>query len=180
MLNFALDYRVPIDAITSNRDLNLRKCELEDDEWVVAKNLYDTLKFDYNCPRSLSTQPSFFSRHTPSISTVIPAMDHIDTHLATATQNASYSISIRAALTIGKQTLNRYYNKTDHSEVYQIAMVLHPCHKLRYFKTAGWEDEWIKMAHNIVREEFDRTYAFMDLDDEIISMNKVRKQFQFC
>ncbi|KAF8808310.1 hypothetical protein BYT27DRAFT_7097125, partial [Phlegmacium glaucopus] len=44
MLNFALDYRVPINAITSNQDLNLHKYELEDDEWVVAKNLYDTLK----------------------------------------------------------------------------------------------------------------------------------------
>ncbi|KAF8805669.1 hypothetical protein BYT27DRAFT_7104063, partial [Phlegmacium glaucopus] len=44
MLDFALDYCVLIDAITSNRDLDLRKYELEDDEWVVTKNLYDTLK----------------------------------------------------------------------------------------------------------------------------------------
>lgn len=49
-------------------------------------------------------------------------MDHIDAHLATATQNTDYSPSIRVALAIGKQTLNRYYNKTDHSEVYRIAM----------------------------------------------------------
>ena len=33
------------------------------------------------------------------------------------------------------------------------------------------------MAHNIVCEEFDRTYAFMDLDDsddEVVMMDKVR------
>ena len=81
-----------------------------------------------------------------------------------------YSVSIRAALAIGKKTLNRYYNKTDHSEVYRIAMgklsptcsnftddllVLHPRHKLHYFKTAGWEDDWIETARGIVREEFD-------------------------
>jgi hypothetical protein len=115
-------------------------------------------------------------------------MDHIDAYLATATQNASYSVSIRAALAIGKRTLNRYYNKTDHSEVYRIAMgkfypntmnyinnllVLHPRHKLHYFKTAGWEPEWIKAVQDIVREEFDRTYAFMDWDNEIVSKNKV-------
>lgn len=64
----------------------------------------------------------FFSRCTPSISTVIPAMDHIDAHLAMAAQSAVYSPSIRAALAIGKKTLNRYYNKTDYSEVYRIAM----------------------------------------------------------
>src|ERR1700678_135540 len=43
-------------------------------------------------------------------------------------------------------------------------LVLHPCHKLQYFKTAGWEEEWIEAAEEIVRDEFDRTYAFMDVD----------------
>jgi hypothetical protein len=44
MLNFALDYRVAIDGITSNRDLNLCKYKLEDDEWAVAERLCDTLE----------------------------------------------------------------------------------------------------------------------------------------
>ena len=113
---------------------------------------------------------------------VIPAMDRIDEHLATSAESGDYSAAIRSALAIGKQTLNRYYNKTDHSEVYRIAMgesplislyicyfltfvsVLHPRHKLHYFKVAGWEEEWVEAAHVIVREEFDCTYAFMDLD----------------
>ena len=49
-------------------------------------------------------------------------MDHIDQHLATAALNEDYPTSIKAALAIGKTTLNRYYNKTDHSEVFRIAM----------------------------------------------------------
>ena len=49
-------------------------------------------------------------------------MDHIDEYLATASQNLDYSQAIRAALALGKRTLNRYYDKTDHSEVYRIAM----------------------------------------------------------
>jgi hypothetical protein len=49
-------------------------------------------------------------------------MDHIDEHLATAALNPDYPLTIKAALAVGKATLNRYYNKTDHSEVYQIAM----------------------------------------------------------
>lgn len=44
MLDFAIQYRTAIDSLTSNRKLNLRKCELEDDEWKVAGNLCDTLK----------------------------------------------------------------------------------------------------------------------------------------
>ena len=53
---------------------------------------------------------------------VIPAMDHIDSHLTDAAINATYPVSLQAALAIGKKTINRYYDKTDHSEVYHIAM----------------------------------------------------------
>ena len=34
-------------------------------------------------------------------------------------------------------------------------LVLHFCHKLQYFKNAGWEEEWIEAAEEIVRDEFD-------------------------
>jgi hypothetical protein len=53
---------------------------------------------------------------------VIPAMDHIDVHLTTASQNVRYSPAIRASLALGKAHLNKYYDMTDHSEVYRIAM----------------------------------------------------------
>ena len=44
--------------------------------------------------------------------------------------------------------------------------VLHPRHKLHYFKKAGWEEAWIETSRDIVRAEFDQTYAFMDVDVE--------------
>jgi hypothetical protein len=44
MLDFAVDYRAAIDAITSARDLNLRKYELADHEWAIVVELRDTLK----------------------------------------------------------------------------------------------------------------------------------------
>ncbi|KAF9547631.1 hypothetical protein CPC08DRAFT_648695, partial [Agrocybe pediades] len=59
---------------------------------------------------------------TPSIAMVIPAMDHIDQHLATHAVNYGSPLAIRAAASLGKATLNKYYNTTDHSEVYRIAM----------------------------------------------------------
>ena len=40
-----------------------------------------------------------------------------------------------------------------------ISVVLHPSHKLDYFKSAGWDDEWRETAVKIVRTEFERTYA---------------------
>jgi hypothetical protein len=54
-------------------------------------------------------------------------MDHIDSVLAnvilTGTSKKHKLLpSIKAALAIGKRTLNCYYNKTNHSEVFRIAM----------------------------------------------------------
>lgn len=53
---------------------------------------------------------------------VIPVMDHIDKHLATAALSDDYPLALKAALAIGKKTLNRYYKKTDDAEVYRIVM----------------------------------------------------------
>jgi hypothetical protein len=50
-------------------------------------------------------------------------MDHIDKILATSSDSPyKFSLPIRAALAIGKKALNKYYDKTDQSEVYRIAM----------------------------------------------------------
>jgi hypothetical protein len=40
-----------------------------------------------------------------------------------------------------------------------IYLVLHPKHKLKYFKKQGWDKKWINTAEEIVREEFKRNYA---------------------
>lgn len=64
----------------------------------------------------------YFSRATPNLAKVIPAMDHIDRHLATAALDSDYDPAIQAALAIGKKILNKYYAMTDHSELYRIAM----------------------------------------------------------
>ena len=49
-------------------------------------------------------------------------MDYIDEHLATAAMSNKYCPALKAALAIGKKTINQYYDKTDHSEVFRIAM----------------------------------------------------------
>ncbi|KIM35200.1 hypothetical protein M413DRAFT_46116, partial [Hebeloma cylindrosporum] len=124
MLEFANEYHAALNVMTADHDMNLRKFELSKKEWTMATELCDIFKHG----------TLFFSCDTPNISTVIPAMDHIDEYLATASRDVKYSGAIHAALTLRKKTLNRYYDKTDHSEVYRIAMVLHPRHKLHYFK----------------------------------------------
>ena len=49
-------------------------------------------------------------------------MDLIDEVLATNSISSDYCQAIQAALLLGKRTVNRYYSKTDDSEIYRIAM----------------------------------------------------------
>ncbi|KAF8157780.1 hypothetical protein BJ912DRAFT_866724 [Pholiota molesta] len=151
MICFAIEYRDAFDTITGEHDMKIRQYKLSAREWEIATELRDLLKV-------FKDATLFFSRSTPSIATVIPVMDHIDQHLTTCATSDSTSVALSAAATIGKQTLNKYYNMTDHSEVYRIAMVLHPRHKLSYFKRAKWDEEWITAAEDIVRAEFERSY----------------------
>jgi len=55
--------------------------------------------------------------------------------------------------------------------------VLHPCHKLKYFKAAGWEAAWTSMAQELVRDTFNGSYATHHVpsvpDDESDSENQV-------
>jgi len=42
--------------------------------------------------------------------------------------------------------------------------VLHPQHKLQYFKNANWLPDWINTTKNIVHKEFECSYASTDVD----------------
>lgn len=73
-------------------------------------------------PQILKDGTEFFSRGTPNLATVIPAMDHIDKGFTSAIQNTKTHPAIRSALSFAKKTLNKYYSATDSSDVYRIAM----------------------------------------------------------
>ena len=64
----------------------------------------------------------YFSHSTPNLAMVIPVMDHIDQVLSTHSHNKKFLPSIRSGVSLGRETLNRYYSRTDQSEVYHIAM----------------------------------------------------------
>ncbi|KAF5331114.1 hypothetical protein D9619_005956 [Psilocybe cf. subviscida] len=80
MLQFALKYRRAIVMLTADQTTGLRQYELTTEEWDAAKQLVDMLKI-------FKDGTLFFSRATPNLATVIPAMDLIDTNLATIAAN---------------------------------------------------------------------------------------------
>jgi hypothetical protein len=104
----------------------------------------------------------------PSLAMVIPAMDIIDDKLNTDSTSLNLCQSIHKAVKLARQTLNRYYAKTDLLNMYQIAMALHPSHKLAYFKKASWERSWIITAEELVHEEFERHYVKEESNSETV------------
>ncbi|KAI0665687.1 hypothetical protein C8Q78DRAFT_956941, partial [Trametes maxima] len=122
------------------REHGLHAYKLSPDEWTIITELCDVLKI-------FKDATLYFSRDTPNLAMVIPAMDHIDNVLTDATRaSSSLSPPISAVLRLAKKTLNRYYTKTDLSATYRMAMMLHPSHKLQYFENTGWPARWLKMA----------------------------------
>jgi hypothetical protein len=44
MLNFAVEYRKALDVISADREMDLHKFELTENEWKIATQLRDVLK----------------------------------------------------------------------------------------------------------------------------------------
>ncbi|KAE9389403.1 hypothetical protein BT96DRAFT_1070235, partial [Gymnopus androsaceus JB14] len=118
-----------------DRALNgLADYNLLEEEWDAISDLVKALKI-------LKDATTFFSSNSPNISSVIPAMDAIDEAFASGiVDNHELCAPLRHALSIGKKTLNKYYALTDDSDIYCMAMVLHPSYKLMYFKSLNWTD----------------------------------------
>jgi hypothetical protein len=103
-LSFAINYRMAIDKLTGDHTMELRDFELLDSDWEIAKQLCDTLLI-------FKDATLFFSRGTPNLATVIPAMDLIDKRLATDSLKRTLKRPIVAAIKIAKATMNKYYTK---------------------------------------------------------------------
>ena len=101
-------------------------------------------------------------------------MDRLNSMLNRQTKRA-YQHPIQLAMKLAARKLDRYYSKTDDSAVYRIAMsayllcqsfllcfnilsVLHPGLKLEYFRKHDWQEEWVDVAENLVREEYISNY----------------------
>ncbi|KIK20439.1 hypothetical protein PISMIDRAFT_13021 [Pisolithus microcarpus 441] len=116
------------------RKLGLRQYKLEARDWVLAKQLCSILKV-------LRDATLYFLHDMPNLAMVLPAMDYINQMFVNGiTDTDNLDSAIHAALGVAKRTLNHYYSVTDFSEFCT------PCYKLKYFKTANWEDEWIQTA----------------------------------
>ncbi|KAJ6632561.1 hypothetical protein B0H10DRAFT_1772194, partial [Mycena sp. CBHHK59/15] len=138
----------------------------------------------------------FFSRDSATLASVIPAMDKIDSLLATAvlkkpTGDRKFCVPIKAALLKAKHTLNRYYSLAFHSRIYCIALILHLRYKIGYLHDNDWEADDIALAKEELQEVFDiykeayNSMVIMEVDEPekdnatMVSFNLNRGIFLF-
>ncbi|KAJ3748227.1 hypothetical protein EV360DRAFT_57004, partial [Lentinula raphanica] len=169
MLIAFLKMKQPIMAFLDRSTNRVYDLLLEDDEWNAIEGLVSALKI-------LKEATSLFSMSSTRVAAVIPAMDTIDEAFASGIiDDETLSTPVRHALSIGKWTMNRYYELSDDSYVYRIAMstfsfilllywphknfsVLDPSLKLDYFKNANWPQLWIDSAVTVTREVWEHTF----------------------
>lgn len=130
MLLVAKQYSEAIDEITSKKELKLRAFELTAEEWGIVDDLIHVLKVRMlqTMLHSLLTSAKvykdatvFFSSNTPTIANVIPTMDIIEDMLTDEYPQMLHP-AVKSAMTFTRTTMDRYYSKTDHLNVYRIAM----------------------------------------------------------
>ncbi|KAJ7284763.1 hypothetical protein C8J57DRAFT_956932, partial [Mycena rebaudengoi] len=105
MINAVLAYRKAIHEFTLDEENGVTDYFLSKEEWDILTDLRDILL----------DATLYFSRDSATIATVIPAMDKLDSMLATAIltrpngEERSFHATIQIALVYTKRTLNRYY-----------------------------------------------------------------------
>ncbi|PIL28879.1 hypothetical protein GSI_08925 [Ganoderma sinense ZZ0214-1] len=160
MLVESLIFRPAIDKMSDpEEEYGLGAYRLKKKEWTLLEQLADVLKV-------FKHATEFFSRETPSLATVIPAMDYIDTTLTNQARDETLDKAIQTAVGMAKKILSKYYKLTDLSATYRIAMILHPEYKLRYFEEAGWSRGWIQNAREMLEEQYDFQYKPEEGDED--------------
>lgn len=103
------------------------------------------------------------------ISAVIPRMDDLVRVIDDFKDDTSKHPAVRSAAVRGLTILNKYYQKSDESFVYRIAMALDPRVKLQYFVDQEWPTDWISTVKNITRQVYKEDYASVAAADVPLS-----------
>ena len=105
------------------------------------------------------------SAEVSQISAVIPRIDDLVRVIDNFKDDTANHPAVRSAAVRGLTILNKYYQKTDESLVYRIAMALDPCRKLEYFVDQDWPTTWINTVKDITRRVYKEDYPSIPTTD---------------
>ncbi|KAH8930553.1 hypothetical protein BT69DRAFT_1189690, partial [Atractiella rhizophila] len=85
----------------------------------------------------------------------IPELDKLDFKLRKTKIDRTLAPVLRFGAWKGLEVLNRYYGKVCRDSRHKVAMaVLHPFHKLEYFRQQEWLVVWVKDVEANLKDEY--------------------------
>jgi hypothetical protein len=101
-------------------------------------------------------------------------LDRLESIKADAT---SISSAFHATVDAAWCKLNKYYTLTERSTIYVVAIILHPCMKLRYFQR-HWNDhpDWIDSA----RQQMEEVYMEYSTTETIVQRRQLYNLLLFA
>ncbi|KAF8594529.1 hypothetical protein BDV93DRAFT_458812, partial [Ceratobasidium sp. AG-I] len=85
----------------------------------------------------------------PLLADVIVQYDALNEQYGKICHDQKLPLYLRHAADRAQTVLNRYYEKTDESSLYRLALLLHPSMRVQYLSAAGWQPDWISSAVEI-------------------------------
>ncbi|KAG8706006.1 hypothetical protein FRC09_002632 [Ceratobasidium sp. 395] len=126
--------------------------QLKKDDQKPIKLLIEVLK-----PLRIVTE--ILSRaEVPLIADVIFHFDALNNEYNNMCIDSSKPLYIRHAANNARRKLDKYYSKTDESDMYRLALLLHPSMRVAYLVRAKWEPDWIDAAVKLTEEVWETHY----------------------
>ncbi|KAF8594253.1 hypothetical protein BDV93DRAFT_459390, partial [Ceratobasidium sp. AG-I] len=85
----------------------------------------------------------------PMLADIIVHYNALDAKYAEMCSNEALPLYHRHAANRGRVLFNKYYQKTDDSEMYRLAILMHPSMRKMYLTHSGWEPDWVDTAIEI-------------------------------
>jgi len=138
MLRIALKIAPAIDAYAKKWRVDLNDDYLSPDDWELLQKIMSFLQPFYRA--TMETQG-----HNATIDLVLWTMDILVDHFETSM--ALYASNTWLCNRISKswEVFDKYYNKTDETSVYAMAIILHPARRTHYIRKF-WKKQWQKPA----------------------------------
>ncbi|CAB4490884.1 unnamed protein product [Rhizophagus irregularis] len=141
-----------LDAIARS-DKELRNFELSDDEWNRIDEVVSVLMIFVHTTNVMS------SAKYPMLSSVVPLYNYLIDELEDYCESHDSSSDIVIATKAGIEKLERYYAKTDDTNMYTVATVLDPRLKLGYYEDHKWKQNFINFAKETVLDIYNTKYG---------------------
>ncbi|QRV78731.1 AC transposase [Ceratobasidium sp. AG-Ba] len=142
-------FQPAVKLLTADRDLSLKKYELNDDQWRLAERLSEELKIFERLTKLFS------ETQVPSIHQVIPVLLKLRDRLVESMSNAVISPLLRVAAKAALDVFEKYMQLFTTSGVYWIAVVMCPFYKLEWFKSRKYSQGDIEAIKSLAQSMFD-------------------------